>query len=128
MTNVYPERVATDEGTSRKSHLIDIFYRQNYSLVFNLARRMLSSEADAEDVTQEVFLQVAKNIHTFRGDAKITTWLYRVTINNALLCRRQAARRRDRTLGRAVDKVFNDSPAHDRWADANEPRAMHPRW
>ena len=126
MINVYPGRVTTDKEATREYYIIDNFYRQNYSMVFFLARRMLSSEADAEDVTQEVFLQVAKNIHTFRGDAKITTWLYRVTVNTALLCRRQA-RRRDRTLGRAVDKVFNDSPAHDPWADANEPRAMHPQ-
>ena len=39
--------------------------------IYNLARRMLSSDADAEDVTQDVLLQVVRKLHTFRGDADI---------------------------------------------------------
>src|SRR4051812_37622308 len=48
--------------------------------VYNVARRMLGNEADAEDVTQEVLLQVVRKLDTFRGEAEITTWLHKVTV------------------------------------------------
>jgi RNA polymerase sigma-70 factor (ECF subfamily) len=61
--------------------------------VYNLARRMLGNDADAEDVTQDVLLQVVRKLDTFRGDAEVTTWLHRVTVNAALGLRRSRARR-----------------------------------
>lgn len=110
MIQVRPRREATGKetiGLVRNS--LEELFRQNHAWVFNLARRMLSNDADAEDVAQEVFLQVAKRLHTFRGEANITTWLYRVTVNATLMCRRRTARRRDQPFGRAVDKVFSDT-------------------
>ncbi len=57
----------------------------NYSrMVFNVAYRTLQSKEDAEDVTQDVFLKVYKSLKHFRGEAKISTWLYRVTLNTSL--------------------------------------------
>lgn len=61
--------------------------------VYHLARRMLGNAADAEDVTQEVFLQVLSKLLTFRGEATFWTWLYRVTVNAALNYRRKRASR-----------------------------------
>jgi RNA polymerase sigma-70 factor (ECF subfamily) len=49
--------------------------------VYKLVWRMLGSQAEAEDMTQEVFVQVFRNIHTFRGDSKLGTWLYRIAVN-----------------------------------------------
>jgi RNA polymerase sigma-70 factor, ECF subfamily len=49
--------------------------------VYRLAFRMLGNVSDAEDLAQEVFVQVFKSIETFRGDSKISTWLYRITVN-----------------------------------------------
>jgi RNA polymerase sigma-70 factor, ECF subfamily len=49
--------------------------------VFTLVVRMLNSPAEAEDVAQEVFVQVFKAIGTFRGDSKLSTWIYRIAIN-----------------------------------------------
>jgi RNA polymerase sigma-70 factor (ECF subfamily) len=49
--------------------------------VYKLAWRMLGNQAEAEDMTQEVFVQVFRNIHSFRGEAKLGTWLYRIAIN-----------------------------------------------
>src|SRR5262245_1201438 len=58
--------------------------------VYSLAQRMLGNDADAEDVTQDVLLLVRK-LDTFRGDAAVTTWLHRVTVNAALGLRRRRA-------------------------------------
>lgn len=63
--------------------------------IYNLARHMLGSEADAEDVAQEVFVQVLRKLPTFRRDAAFSTWLYRVAVNAALAYRRKRARRQD---------------------------------
>src|SRR5881396_1349219 len=52
--------------------------------VYALARRMLNNDADAEDVTQDVLLQVVRKLDTFRGESNLTTWLHRVTVNAAL--------------------------------------------
>jgi len=68
-------------------------FRQYGPTVYNLARRMLGNDADAEDVTQDVLLQVVRKLDTFRGDAQFTTWLHRVTVNAALAHRKKRARR-----------------------------------
>jgi RNA polymerase sigma-70 factor, ECF subfamily len=71
-------------------------FRDYAPRVYNLARRMLGNDADAEDVTQDVLLQVVRKLHTFRGDADLTTWLHRITVNAALAHRRKKNRREDR--------------------------------
>ena len=49
--------------------------------VLGLVLRMLGNRAEAEDLAQEVFVQVFKAIGTFRGDSKLSTWIYRIAIN-----------------------------------------------
>ncbi len=49
--------------------------------VMNLAYRMLGNRTDAADVCQEVFLLLLRKLHSFRGEAKFSTWLYRVAMN-----------------------------------------------
>jgi RNA polymerase sigma-70 factor (ECF subfamily) len=49
--------------------------------VFALLLRMIGNGAEAEDLAQEVFVQVFKAIGTFRGDSKLSTWIYRIAIN-----------------------------------------------
>src|SRR5438034_4713308 len=74
--------------------------------IYNLARRMLCNDADAEDVTQDVLLQVVRKLNTFRGDAQISTWLHRVTVNAALSHRQKRANRQKHEGGEAADDVL----------------------
>jgi len=53
-------------------------------LVYNTAYGLLQQAQDAEDVAQEVFLQVFRSIHSFKSEAKLSTWLYRITTSRAL--------------------------------------------
>lgn len=64
--------------------------------VYNLTYRMMGSREDAEDLAQEVFITVFKSIDSFRGDSKLSTWLYRVTINHCKNRIKYLARRHDR--------------------------------
>ena len=59
--------------------------------VYNMARRMVRTDADAEDVTQDVLLQVVRKLPTFRGESALPTWLHRVTLNTAISHRRKRA-------------------------------------
>jgi RNA polymerase sigma-70 factor (ECF subfamily) len=53
-------------------------------LVINACYNLIGNRQDAEDVAQEVFLQVYKSAQKFRGEAKISTWLYRIAVNRSL--------------------------------------------
>jgi len=59
-----------------------------HSSVYNLAYEILGDAADAADVTQEVFLRVFRGIRGFRGSSSLKTWLYRVSVRQALNHRR----------------------------------------
>src|SRR5262245_18443373 len=76
--------------------------------VYHLARRMLGNDADAEDVTQDVLLQVVRKLDTFRGEAALPTWLHRVTVNAALAHRGKRARWQEREHADQLDRVFED--------------------
>ena len=57
----------------------------NYQdLVFNTAMGVVQNSEDAEDVAQEVFIQVYRSIDQFKGDARLSTWIYRITTTKAL--------------------------------------------
>jgi len=52
--------------------------------VYNTALSYLNNFEDAEDLTQEVFIEVYNSISKFRGESKLSTWIYRITINKSL--------------------------------------------
>src|SRR5947209_4631354 len=86
-------------------------FRDYAPRVYNLARRMLNSDADAEDVTQDVLLQVVRKLPTFRGESAFPTWLHRVTVNAALAHRRKRANRDEhRERDRTLDMVLDEEP------------------
>jgi len=70
---------------------VEQVYRQYATRIYAIAYRMLGATADAEDVTQEVLLQVVRRLDTFRGESSLHTWLYRVTVNAVLALRRKRA-------------------------------------
>src|SRR2546430_17470593 len=59
-------------------------YRQHSGRIYSLASRMAGSPEDGEDLLQEIFLQAYRKIGTFKGDAALGTWLYRLAVNHCL--------------------------------------------
>lgn len=53
-------------------------------MVYNTALGLVQSEMDAEDVTQEVFVKAWESIAGFKGESKLSTWLYRITVTKSL--------------------------------------------
>lgn len=60
-------------------------YRRHYRRVYALTLRMMGNPTEAEDMTQEVFLQLFNKIGMFRGESAFTTWLHRMTVNQVLM-------------------------------------------
>lgn len=74
--------------------------------VYNTALGILQNAEDAEDVAQEVFIQVYRSIHSFKGESKLSTWLYRIATTRALdLIRSKKSKKR---FG-FMQKLFGDS-------------------
>jgi RNA polymerase sigma-70 factor (ECF subfamily) len=67
------------------------------------ARRLLHDEAVAQDAVQDAMLSAARNLHRFRGESQLPTWLERIVINSALTRRRVIRRRSEQPLEQFVE-------------------------
>src|SRR3954463_13414332 len=88
-------------------------YRQHSGRLFSLALRMLGNPADAEDMLQEIFLSAHRKLESFRGEAALGTWLYRLAMNQILdHVRSRAARTGQLTDGLDDASVLADAGGH----------------
>ena len=62
----------------------DLLVRQYQQRIYRHIRRLVIYHDDTDDIVQEVFLKVWNNLSTFREDAKLYTWIYRIATNEAL--------------------------------------------
>ena len=77
--------------------------------VHNVVLRLLGSREEARDVTQDVFVTVYEKIHRFRGDAKLSTWIFRIATNQAKNRVKYLSRRHDRDQDCFDDLVVRPS-------------------
>ena len=84
--------------------------RTHQHRVFGVALRMLQNPAEAEDIAQEVFLRVYRAIGAFRGDAKLSTWLYGITSNLCVNRLTAASRTRMRHDEEALAQAPSEMP------------------
>lgn len=80
-------------------------YRSHHRRVFNQCLRMTRSVSEAEDLTQDVFLQLYRKLKTFRGDSAFTTWLHRLTLNVVLMHFRKTASRPDQKTDQTPEQM-----------------------
>jgi RNA polymerase sigma-70 factor, ECF subfamily len=71
--------------TGEKMSGFDELYRRHYRRVYSICLRMTGNVAEAEDLTQEVFIQLHRKLASFRGESAFTTWLHRLTVNQVLM-------------------------------------------
>ena len=71
-------------------------YERHRPLVYALCLRMTGNASEAEDLTQEIFIQLLGKVGSFRGESRFSSWLYRFTTNFVLMHFRRATRRRER--------------------------------
>ncbi len=108
------EPLADDVAAARSgdhaafARLVEATHRDTYSL----ALRLTGCAEDARDVTQEAYLRAYRRLDTFRGDAKFSTWMYRITANAAMTQAGRSRRHRH-------DELRADSPIADQHDDSD---------
>ncbi|MBV9242722.1 MAG: RNA polymerase sigma factor [Acidobacteria bacterium] len=86
-------RRATDGDLAAFELVYERYHRRTYSLCL----RMTASQTEAEDLTQEVFIQLFRKIGSFRGDSAFSTWLHRLTVNQVLMHFRRRSVKNEKT-------------------------------
>ncbi|MBC7933575.1 MAG: sigma-70 family RNA polymerase sigma factor [Rubrivivax sp.] len=74
------QKAAAGDGSA-----FEELYRRHYRRVYALTLRMMGNPTEAEDMTQDVFLQLFNKVGMFRGESAFTTWLHRMTVNQVLM-------------------------------------------
>ena len=104
-------KVATDARADRAT-LDEAFTRvveEQTGFAYNIAYRMLRNEADAEDAVQEAFISAYRAFHRFKGQSKVSTWLYRIVVNTCLMkIRKEKSRSNYLTETGYNDNVIQD--------------------
>ena len=90
-TNCISEQEVIFGAKSGNESCFEALYKQHKRRIYTLCLRMTGNTADAEDLTQEVFLQLLRKISTFRGESAFSTWLHRVAVNVVLMRLRKPA-------------------------------------
>jgi RNA polymerase sigma-70 factor, ECF subfamily len=99
-----------DGMTLTAAPTIEEAFRAHRNRVYSICLRMLRDEAEAEDLTSEVFLQLSTKLDKFRGESSFTTWLHRVTVNQVLMHLRKVKKKRE--LTEPLDAGEFDDPLH----------------
>jgi RNA polymerase sigma-70 factor (ECF subfamily) len=119
ITTTYTEQDDTELVIASRAGDEDAFallVQRHQRRVFNLIFRMLQNYEEANEITQETFLAAWQGLHAFRGDARFSTWLYRIAYNCSL--KQLEQRKRDKALQEAMqaehilDHIDSDEHAH----------------
>ena len=94
----------------------EMLYSRYHRRTYSLCLRMTSNATEAEDLTQEVFIQLYRKIGSFRGDAAFTTWLHRMTVNQVLMHFRRRGVQSEKTTedGEMPEQIVNGTENHNR--------------
>ena len=75
----------TQKAAAGDSEAFEQLFRRHNRRVYALCLRMTNNQSEAEDLSQEVFIQLFRKVGSFRGDSAFTTWLHRLTVNQVLM-------------------------------------------
>jgi len=102
-----PDRECVERFREGDRAAFDTLVRRHQKGVWRMVRRYVRSEADASDVTQQVFVRAFKGLASFRGAATVRSWLYRIAINCSLSWLRDHKREQPSEID---DHVLVESP------------------
>ncbi len=91
----------------------DELVRQTYEDTYTLAYRLTGNEEDARDVVQETYVRAWKGLKKFRGDARFSTWLYRITANAGYTLTKKRRKHRHEPMGDDAVEIPEPNTAAD---------------
>ena len=94
----------------------ELIYERYHRRTYSLCMRMTSNPTEAEDLTQEVFIQLYRKIGSFRGASAFSTWLHRLTVNQVLMHFRRRSVKNEKTSedGEMPEQVVSGTENPDR--------------
>ena len=110
------EMPSTESGGLSESERFEALVGAHRGKVYGLCYRYAGNAADAEDLTQEVFLRAFRGLPGFRGEANLSTWVYRIAVNVCL----ELGQLSETARGRAADRSYAGRAAV-------RPRELEPR-
>lgn len=113
------DRYILDEFSERKEHSFRLLYEKYHERLYFHIRRIVILHEDADDVLQNTFIKIWKNLDKFRKDSSLYTWIYRIASNEALA----QLKKRKKQSGLNLDELseyFNLSLEGDSWFDGDE--------
>ena len=87
-------------------HAFEELYERHNQRVYSLCLRITQTVAEAEDLTQEVFVRLLRKIGSFRGDSAFTTWLHCLTVDQVLIHFRKCGVRLEQTTEDGEVQLF----------------------
>jgi RNA polymerase sigma-70 factor (ECF subfamily) len=106
------EAEAIERAKAGDAECFEALYAMHKRRVYSLCLRMVGNTAEAEDLTQEAFLQLFRKIATFRGESAFSTWLHRLSVNVVLMHLRKKGLS-EVSLEEAMEPQQEDGPKRD---------------
>lgn len=112
MSQIDEDEALIAAALNGSAHAWEKLVKRFESRVYNLGMRLTGNPTDAMDLMQEVFLGVYRNLHRFRGDAKFSSWLFRIAHNKAVDMnrRKRLMTIQPRSLNQDEDDSFDSFP------------------
>lgn len=117
----YTDMELVDMAQRGHENAFENLVQRYYSIVYGLSFKYCRVKEDAEDITQEVFIKVARKISSFNRDSLFKTWLFRIAINTATDFLRKRTRSRETSLENS-EAIGNPSPSPE---DSMEARLLY---
>ncbi len=92
-----PDFALAQKAATGNIAAFEVIYERYHRRTYSLCLRMTNSQSEAEDLTQEVFIQLFRKIGSFRGDSAFSTWLHRLTVNQVLMHFRRRSVKNEKT-------------------------------
>ena len=106
------EAEAIERAKAGDAQCFEALYAMHKRRVYSLCLRMVGNTAEAEDLTQEAFLQLFRKIATFRGESAFSTWLHRLSVNVVLMHLRKKGLN-EVSLEETLEPQDDDGPKRD---------------
>jgi RNA polymerase sigma-70 factor (ECF subfamily) len=110
METVGTDEIIVERALSGDADAFGEIVRRWERRIFALTYGILGREEDARDATQETFLAAFRNLRGFRGEAKVSSWLHRIAVNQCLTRQRRARVRNESALEDSLEGEFAATP------------------
>ena len=106
--------------TTEKEKLFTGVFKENKDIIFRLCYTSLNNKDDVDDLFQEVMINVWRSLENFRYESRISTWLYRITVNTALLYNKRFKTKSNRFMNTEPLVIDENHQSDDPFQNNNE--------